>query len=138
MELNPVGLASAAATFFGVWLGHVSVRRIEREVERLWIPSMLALLLGITLEIFSLVAGSTAGSAFCAILGVTLLWDAHEFYRQQHRVQNGRAPANPQNPRHAQILATYPTATTNDWLDREPCGSPVSTDDLLELEGQAR
>ena len=137
MEINTVGLASAAATFFGVWIGHVSVRRIEREVERIWIPSMIALFFGLTLEVFSLVSESMAASAFCAILGVTLLWDAHEFYRQQDRVREGRAPANPQNPRHARILAAFSTATTTDWLDREPCGAPISTDELTELEGQA-
>jgi hypothetical protein len=49
MEINWLGPASAAATFFGVWIGHVSVRKIEREVERTWIPAVLALLLGIGL-----------------------------------------------------------------------------------------
>ncbi|HEX2990698.1 MAG TPA: DUF4491 family protein, partial [Anaerolineales bacterium] len=87
MDINLVGLASAAATFLGVWIGHVSVRKIEREVKRIWIPSALALLLGTGLELLSLWTSSRALSTFCAILGVTLLWDALEFHRQQNRIR---------------------------------------------------
>lgn len=130
MDINPVGLASAAATFLGVWIGHVSVRKIEREVERIWIPSAIALILGIALELLSLWIASRSLSAFCAILGVTLLWDALEFHRQQNRIKEGHAPANPRNPRHARILAGYPEATTIDWLDRVPTGKPISTADV--------
>ena len=43
------------------------------------------------------------------ILGVTLLWDSFEFWRQQKRVIKGHAPANPDNPRHARILAENPS-----------------------------
>ena len=134
MDINLVGPASAAATFLGVWIGHVSVRKIEREVERIWIPSIIALLLGIALELLSLWSSSRALSAFCAILGVTLLWDALEFYRQQNRIREGHAPANPRNPRHTRILAAYPKATTTDWLDRDPRGEPLSTEDVRLLQ----
>ena len=134
MDINLVGLASAAATFLGVWIGHVSVRKIEREVERIWIPSIIALLLGIALELLSLWSSSRALSAFCAILGVTLLWDALEFYRQQNRIKDGHAPANPRNQRHTRILAAYPKATTTDWLDRDPRGEPLSTEDVRLLQ----
>lgn len=134
MDINLVGLASAAATFLGVWIGHVSVRKIEREVERIWIPSIIALLLGIALELLSLWSSSRALSAFCAILGVTLLWDALEFYRQQNRIKEGHAPANPRNQRHTRILAAYPKATTTDWLDRDPRGEPLSTEDVRLLQ----
>ncbi len=134
MEMNLVGLASAGATFLGVWIGHVSVRKIEREVERIWIPSALALFLGMGLELISLWTASRAISAFCAILGVTLLWDALEFHRQQNRIKEGHAPANPRNPRHARILAAYPKATTIDWLDRDPLGEPVPSEDVHLLQ----
>jgi hypothetical protein len=134
MDINLVGPACAAATFLGVWIGHVSVRKIEREVERIWIPSALALLFGIALELLSLWNASRALSAFCAILGVTLLWDALEFYRQQNRIKEGHAPANQRNPRHARILAAYPKATTTDWLDRDPRGEPVSTEEVHLLQ----
>jgi hypothetical protein len=130
MEINLIGLGSAAATFLGVWVGHVSVRKIEREVERLWIPSTIALLLGIGLEIASLSLPSLALSTICGIVGVTLLWDALEFYRQQKRIKKGHAPANPNNPRHARILEAHPDATTFDWLARDPRGMPYSSTEL--------
>ena len=133
MQFNLIGLAAAAATFLGVWIGHVSVRKIEREVERIRIPSVVALILGISLQLVSLWATSRALSAFCAILGVTLLWDSLEFHRQQKRVQEGHAPANPRNPRHARILADYPSATTIDWLAREPRGTPFSSEEFLAI-----
>lgn len=131
MDINFVGLAAAAATFFGVWLGHVSVRKIEREVERIWIPAAIAFSLGIGLEFASLWTDNLVIAAACGIIGVTLLWDSLELaVRQPNRIKHGHAPANPNNPRHAQILAEYPNATTIDWLDRDPRGSPYSADEL--------
>ena len=59
-------------------------------------------------------------NALRCILGITLLWDALEFTRQQKRVKKGHAPANPHNPRHAKILAEHPTATTLDLLKHLP------------------
>jgi len=139
MQLNPIGLASAAATFLGVWIGHVSVRRIEREVERIWIPSALALILGSGLELASLLAGELVVSTICGILGVTLLWDSLELgYRQPKRVQEGYAPANPKNPRHARILENYSTATTIDWLHRAPRGVPFSPEELRSIQDQVK
>lgn len=135
MEINWLGLASAAATFFGVWIGHVSVRKIEREVTRIWIPSTLALLFGLGLELASFLTSNLILSTICGILGVTLLWDALELaVRQPKRIKHGHAPANPHNPRHAQILATHPTATTIDWLNRDPRGVPYSSADLDSMK----
>jgi hypothetical protein len=136
MQINLIGLAAAAATFLGVWLGHVSVRRIEREVEQLWIPSALAFALGLALEFSSYQADSLILSTFCGILGMTLLWDSFELFRQQKRIRHGHAPANPNNPRHARILAAYPSATTIDWLDRDPRGVPFSTEEQRKIEGE--
>lgn len=133
MEINMIGLAAAAATFFAIWLGHVSVRKIEREVERLWIPSLLALTFGIVLELAALLSSSLILSAVFGIVGVTLLWDALEFHRQEKRIKDGHAPANPGNPRHAKILASHPKATTFDWLARDPRGIPVSPDELQSI-----
>ena len=135
MQLNWIGPAAAAATFFGVWLGHVSVRKIEREVERIWIPSTLALLSGVGLEIASFLSPSLILSTICGILGVTLLWDALELaVRQPRRVREGFAPANPHNPRHAKILATHPQATTFDWLARDPRGRSYTSAELEALK----
>lgn len=131
MDINWIGPAAAASTFLGVWIGHVSVRKIEREVERIWIPAALAFAIGIGLEIASLLTDNLILSTICGILGVTLLWDSLELaVRQPRRVREGHAPANPNNPRHARILATHPTATTIDWLDRDPRGFPYSDDEL--------
>lgn len=131
MDINLLGLASALATFFGVWIGHVSVRKIERDVERIWIPSTLALLFGLGLLLASFLTASLVLSAICGIIAVTLLWDALELaIRQPNRIKHGHAPANPNNPRHAKILATYPTATTIDWLDRDPRGYPYKEGEL--------
>ena len=135
MEMNWLGLASAAATFLGVWIGHVSVRNIERQVNRIWIPVMLALLLGLGLELASFLTSSLSLSTIFGILGVTLLWDALELaYRQPKRVQEGYAPANPNNPRHAQILATHPNATALDWLDRDPRGTAYTRAELESIK----
>ena len=138
VNINLVGLAAALATFFGVWLGHVSVRKLERETVNLWIPSFIALVLGIVFETASSLTSSLVLSAMCGILGVTLLWDALEFFRQQKRIKRGHAPANPNNPRHAKILAEYPDATTIDWLDRDPRGSAYSSAELASIKAGAK
>ena len=107
VNTNFIGLAAAFATFFGVWLGHVSVRKIERETVNLWKPALIAIALGTGFEIAALLTSSLIFSAIGSILGVTLLWDALELFRQQKRIKRGHAPANPNNPRHAKILAEY-------------------------------
>lgn len=135
MEINWLGLASAIAAFVGVWIGHVSVRKIEGEVERIWIPATLALLLGIGLLIASFLTSSLILSTTCGILAVTLLWDALELaVRQPARIKHGHAPANPNNPRHARILATHPNATTIDLLDRDPRGFPYLQDESRAIK----
>ena len=135
MDINWLGLASALATFFGVWIGHVSVRKIEREVARIWIPATLALLFGIGLELASFRTSNLILSTICGILGVTLLWDALELaVRQPKRIKHGHAPANPNNPRHAQILAIHPEATTVDMLDRDPRGTPYTSAELNSIK----
>ena len=74
----------------------------------------------------------------CGILGVTLLWDSFEFYRQQKRIKHGHAPANPKNPRHSKILAEYPGATIVDWLDRNPRGMAYSPAELASMKENAK
>lgn len=135
MEINWLGPTAALSTFFGVWIGHVSVRKIEREVVRIWIPATLALLVGLGLELASLLTRNLILSTIFGILGVTLLWDALELaVRQPNRIKDGHASANPNNPRHAQILADYPNATTIDWLNRDPRGYVYSKEELALLE----
>lgn len=133
--MNWIGFAAAAATFLGIWLGHVSVRKLEREVERIWIPATIAFALGVGLELASLWTDSLVVAAMCGILGVTLLWDSLELaVRQPNRIKHGHAPANPNNRRHARILAEHPQATTIDWLNREPRGRPYAAEEIKAIQ----
>lgn len=125
MTLSFIGLVVALATFVGIWLGHVGVRKIEAASPTVWLPTVAALALGLGLEWAALRAGDLYLSGALGILGMTVLWDALEFTRQHNRVKHGHAPANPDNPRHARLLAEG-KATTLHPLDRDPVGYPVS------------
>lgn len=135
MEINWLGPAAALSTFLGVWIGHVSVRKIEREVVRIWIPTTLSILFGLGLLSISFLTTNLILSTISGILAVTLFWDALEFgVRQPNRIKHGHAPANPNNPRHAEILRTHPNATTMDWLARDPRGAAYSKEELAKFE----
>lgn len=114
--MNTIGLIGAIVVFLGIWLGHVAVRNIEYLLPNLWLPFGLFLAGAGLLVWLSLKAASTPGSAVLGVLGLLFFWDAVELLRQQKRVKIGHAPANPSNPRHAQILQQYPAATTVDPL----------------------
>ena len=117
MATNPLGIIAALSAFLGIWLGHVAVRKIEFASPTIWLPTLIFAALGILLEYFSLIAESRLSQTALGIIGVTLLWDALEFTRQQRHVRKGRAPANPNNPRHARLLADpAANATTVDLL----------------------
>jgi putative Mn2+ efflux pump MntP len=133
MELNLTGLIAAISAFLGIWLGHVSVRIIERKAKMLLPPILIALVLGLALEIWSLLTDHWLLNTALGILGITLLWDALEFVRQEKRIKKGHAPANPSNPRHAQILSEFPSATTLDLIKRDPIGRPVTDDEAVKL-----
>jgi len=133
MEINFIGLIAALAAFLGIWLGHVSVRVIERKAKSLFPPIIIAVILGLTLEVYALSTVSRPLSATAGILGMTILWDALEFIRHEKRVKKGHAPSNPSNPRHAKILAEYPSATTLDLLKRDPVGRQVSSGEGVQL-----
>jgi hypothetical protein len=133
MSVQWIGLVSAAATFLGVWLGHVAVRKIEFLAPNIWLPALAAVLLGLASEVLALASHDDTLSVFLGIVGVTLLWDGFEFWRQQKRVEKGHAPANPANPRHARILQESPAATTLNLLDRHPVGRRVHADEAIRL-----
>ncbi len=101
--MNPVGLAAGASAFLGIWLGHVSVRKIEFSSTTLWLPASSFIGLGLFLEALSVVVHALPASAALGIAGLTLLWDALELKRQENRVRRGHAPANPNNPRHLEM-----------------------------------
>jgi uncharacterized protein DUF4491 len=133
MEFHPIGLVAAASTFLGVWFGHVSVRKIEFISPTIWLPMTIFAIVGIIFELFSLLTSSLLLSAAAGILGITFLCDALEFTRQQNRVKNGHAPANPNNPRHAPFLREHASATTLDLLKRDPIGKQVSHGEAIKL-----
>jgi hypothetical protein len=134
MNQNWIGLIAAISVFLGIWLGHVSVRKVEFVSPTVWLPSLAALLLGILFELASILTGNLYLSAALGIFGITLLWDALEFWRQQRRVAKGHAPANPDNPRHARLLEAGDLATTIDWLDRNPRGRKLSAEELRTIQ----
>ena len=124
--MNWIGLLAAATAFLSIWIGHVAVRKIEASSRTIWVPTVTAIALGISLEYLSLIVDNLLLKTAFGITGITLLWDALEFTRQQNRVKHGHAPANPNNLRHARILKEHPSATTVDLLDREPTGSQIT------------
>lgn len=136
MSLNLTGVSSALAAFLGIWLGHVAVRFFEARLSDLRPAVAACVTLGLGLWVGALWSPLAPVSGALGILGVTLLWDAVEFYRQERRVRIGHAPANPNNPRHARILAESATATTLDLLDREPVGRPVTPEEAIRLVSQ--
>jgi hypothetical protein len=133
MTINLIGLVAGVATFLGIWFGHVTVRKVEATAPKLWLPIVVSLILGLGLEYGSLISENLPVKTATGILGVTLLWDSFEFWRQQKRIQKGHAPANPENPRHARILAAYESATNVDLLDRDPIGRPVGAKEAIQL-----
>ena len=124
--MNFIGVVAALTAFFSIWFGHVAVRKIEFASPTVWIPTSIFAVLGVVVEFLSLASVNRSLSTAFGILGITLLFDALEFTRQQNRIKKGHAPANPDNPRHAKILADSNFhATTLDLLKREPTGSPL-------------
>ncbi len=124
--MNVIGVVAALTAFFSIWFGHVAVRKIEFVSRTIWIPTTIFAALGVLTEYLSLSTSNRPLSTFFGILGITLLFDALEFTRQQNRIKKGHAPANPTNPRHTKILAEHSSATTIDLLKREPTGSLVT------------
>ncbi|MBI3167099.1 MAG: DUF4491 family protein [Chloroflexi bacterium] len=121
--MNWLGVVAALTAFLSIWAGHVAVRKIEFSSPTIWIPTLIFAIGGIVVEFISLTTSNRLLSAVFGIFGITLLWDALEFTRQQNRIKKGHAPANPNNPRHASILADANFhATTLDLLKREPTG----------------
>ncbi|MBI5934399.1 MAG: DUF4491 family protein [Chloroflexi bacterium] len=125
--MNTLGLTSAITAFLAIWFGHVGVRKIESASRTILAPTIIAVLLGLIVEYLSVITENIHLKAIFGIVGVTLLWDGFEFIRQQKRIRKGHAPANPNNPRHAAILAEPNShATTRNLLKREPAGKPIT------------
>jgi hypothetical protein len=131
--MNILGTVAALAAFFSIWFGHVAVRKFEFISPTIWLPTSIFAVLGVFTQYLSLVTDNRFLNTALGILGITLLFDALEFTRQQKRVKRGHAPANPNNPRHAKILEEYSSATTRDLLKRDPIGHVISTEEVIYL-----
>ena len=132
--MNTLGFIAAITAFLSIWFGHVAVRKIEFISPTIWLPTLIFVIAGFIVEGFSLSTFNFQLSTALGILGITLLFDAFEFTRQQKRIHKGHAPANPNNSRHARILADSNShATTLDLLKRDPVGRIVSPDDAIKL-----
>ncbi len=101
MLLQPAGLVLGLTAFLSIWLGHVLVLTLEYRLA--WLPWPLFLAAGLGAEAAALLARDPLTSGVLGIIGMTLLWDALEFRRQERRVRRGHAPANPANPRHQRL-----------------------------------
>jgi hypothetical protein len=99
--MNAIGLVAAATAFLSIWLGHVSVRRIESAASGLVLPTAAFIGGGVLLEALSARSTNLHVSAAAGILGITLLWDAVELWRQQARVREGHALKR--EPRRVQV-----------------------------------
>jgi len=133
MEINSLGLTAAVTAFLTIWIGHVAVRKVEANTINIKKTMFIAIALGLLVEYLSLSTSNLQLSTALGILGITLLWDAFEIYRQEKRIKHGHAPANPNNPRHAKILAEHSTATKLDLLKRDPVGRQVSPEEAPKL-----
>lgn len=131
--MNFIGVIAALTTFLSVWFGHVAVRKIESISPTVWLPSLVFAMLGLTAGFLSLSTASRSLSTILGIFGMTLFVDALQLFSQQKRVIHGHAPANPNNPRHARILAEHSSATTLDLLKRDPTGNPVTREQAAPL-----
>lgn len=121
--METAGLAAAAATFGSVWFGHVAVRFLEYRSAGLWAPRLLFGAAGAACLGASLLCSCPNGSIEFGILGIVFLYDIVELGRQQRRVGEGRAKANPSNPRHRAAFESG-KALTEDLFAREP-GQPT-------------
>lgn len=105
--LQPAGLIFGLTAFLSIWGGHVLVRTLEYRLA--WLPWPLFLAAGLAAEAAALLARDPLTGGVLGIVGMTLLWDALEFGRQERRVRRGHAPANPANPRHRRLRSEEET-----------------------------
>ncbi len=96
MSLQYSGLVLAFVTFVTIALGHIFVRKFNYDYGTR--PAPWVLLFGILFMAGSFFTGNNLASASLGIIGLTTLWDAYEFYRQEERIRRGHAPANPLRP----------------------------------------
>jgi len=117
--METAGIAAAVATFGSVWFGHVAVRFLEYRWTRLWPARTLFGVAGAACIAASFLCSCPNGSVEFGIIGIVLLYDIAELGRQQRRVREGRAKANPANARHKTVFESG-KALTADLFARDP------------------
>ena len=51
MGINLIGISAGLAAFFGIWFGHVAVRKINYVSPSVEIPAVLDVLIGLCMEV---------------------------------------------------------------------------------------
>jgi hypothetical protein len=96
MTLQWAGPVLAVLTVGTIGLGHVAVRKLNYPYGSK--PAPVFLVLGLGLLVLSLFTKANLTSAALGIVGMTTLWDAVEFIRQEEHIRRGHALANPDRP----------------------------------------
>ena len=84
--MNTLGLVAAVTAFMSIWIGHVMVRKIESISQTIWLPMIIFTTLGLITEYCSLITDNLSLKTALGIIGIILLWDSFEIYRQQKRI----------------------------------------------------
>jgi hypothetical protein len=136
LPLQAAGPILAVVTFLTIWWGHVLVRIVHYYFGMSPIPVVFvggALLLFISTQ-----TSSDLLSAALGIVGLTLVWDSFELYRQELRVRQGHAPLNPRVHRVAAGLLAATLAADKPISEEDDlclsCGS-TSTSRFLCRRG---
>lgn len=125
LELQWAGPVLAVVTFLTIWWGHVLVRIVHYYMGTR--PAPVVFLGGLLLLLGSTQTGNDLLAGICGIVGLTLLWDAFELFRQEARVRQGHAPLNPKVHKVAAGLAAARLAEEQPGTDEGghclSCGS---------------
>lgn len=94
MEINNyVGPILAFTVFATIGIGHVLVRYLNYHFGIK--PGVYLFVIGLGFLVFSVFIQSDLWSSVIGIIGMTVVWDGIEIYRQEKRVLKGYAPKNP-------------------------------------------
>ncbi len=91
-----VGPILAIIVFITIGFGHIIVRSLNFHFGTK--PGIPLLIIGCGIMIWSVFIMSDLLSAIMGIIGITILWDGIEIYRQEKRIIKGHAPENPNRP----------------------------------------
>jgi hypothetical protein len=70
----------------------------QKPAPLVFVLGLVFFVLGLVFFVLSLLVASNLASATLGILGMTIIWDGTELYRQEDRIRRGHAPANLDRP----------------------------------------